>query len=331
MKKYIYGVLSFIFIAICCFFGGNFISTDFSASAEENTINIGTAQNFVTVFTTESTFNDENVVVRINGPLDFEGVNLAPIAQSKNVFKGTLDGQGNTLSNLTFSSSILYAGLVPYAQNATIQNIKIGGDVEFEFTGETVGDVYAGVLVGYGENVVIKNCELENTIIDKENNDSVSYDKVSLPVNSNINFGFLAGKLKGNPNALNQTMPANIVDCVNYYDAEIIVNKYTSMAIGGLVGALENCYMLDNMNYGDITYSKNASLNSTNVNTQYFGGLAGTVSGSGLNMRNNIFGGQVKSFEDVVGLNAKVGSIFGGAVSTSVKTANINFDYFIVA
>lgn len=324
MKKFVYGILSFVILVL----GGSFLSSTFSASASDNekVIPVGTASEFVSIFSMQSTFNDANVRIELSTSLDFAGVDLSPLTQSKNIFMGTLDGKGYSVSNLTLKSSNLYYGLIPYAKNATIQNLQVKGDVEFVFDEQNVQEIYAGVLLGYGENVVIKNCELDNSITNQDG--SVSYDSVTVPVYSNVNFGFLAGKLQGNPNASSQTVPANIVNCVNYYDANIIINKDANLNVGGLVGIAENCYMLCNMNYGKITYSKNSSLTSANSNSQYFGGFAGTVSGSGLNIRNNIFGGTITSYENVTGLNAKKGAIFGGATSTAVKTSNINFDYY---
>lgn len=325
MKKIVYGILSFVFLVL----GGSFLALDFSATASDSSrvIPVATANEFVSIFSMPTTFNDKNVRVELKAPLDFNGVDLAPLTETRNTFMGTLDGKGYSVSNLTLKSSNLYYGLIPYAKNATIQNIQVKGDVEFVFDEQNVQEIFAGVLLGYGENVVIKNCELDNTITNQENG-TVSYDKVTIPVYSNINFGFLAGKLKGNPNASSQTMPANIVDCVNYYDANVVVNKFANIKVGGLVGSAENCYLLCNMNYGKIVYSKYSGLTSANENTQFFGGIAGAISGSGLNIRNNIFGGAVSSYEDITGLNADIGAIFGGVSSSGVSKVNINFDYY---
>lgn len=328
MKKFLWGILSFVLVAV----GGNLISADFSASANDSQmiINVGSAEEFVSVFSTQTTYNDENVKIVISAPLDFANVDTSVLGESKNTFMGTLDGNGNTISNLTFTSSTLYYGLIPYAKNATIENVRINGNINFQFDSANVQEIYAGVLVGYGENVIIRNCELDNTIISEEDG-SVSFGSINLPIYSNLNFGFIAGKLKGNGNAENQTMPANIHDCVNYYDANVVINKYSNIAFGGLIGALENCYMLNSMNFGKITYSKISSLTSANVNAQYFGGLAGTINGSGLNIRNSMFGGEINSYEDVTGLNAKVGAIFGGAISSQPKAQNVVFDYYTQA
>ncbi len=323
MKKFIFGILSFM-LALS---GTGLLGSTFaSAQDNESVINITSAEQFVSVFALDSTYN-ENVRVVVDAPLNFSEVDLSSINETKRAFKGTFDGNGNTISNLTFSSSTLYYGLIPYAKDATIKNVRISGTVDFQIDPQNVQEIYAGVLVGYGENVVIENCEIDNTIVDEESG-TATYVSVNLPVYSNVNFGFLAGKLKGNPNATSQTQPANIVNCVNYYDVNVAVNKFASIAIGGLVGRGENIYLHNCLNFGKITYSKLETLTSTNPNYQYFGGIAGEVTGSGLYIRNTCFGGEVKSFDDVSGINAFAGAIVGGVSGTTMPTVNVNFDYY---
>ncbi len=321
MKKIVYVILSFVFLLL----GGNIIS-DFFATAEETEITIGSAQEFVTKFTTNSEIYNPNVVVRLTDDLDFNGVDISQINSNKSAFKGVFDGKGFSISNLNISSSNLYYGLIPYANGATIQNVRIAGDVEFLFNSQITQEIYAGILVGYGENVVIKNCELDNMIIDADDETIVTYDSITIPVKSNINFGLLAGKLKGNPNGANLIEPANIYNCINYYDVNVIVEEFADITVGGLVGQLDNCYMQNCLNWGSITYSKDETLaNSTSSNLQYLGGIAGTISGQYLNIRNNCFGGTVDS---VSGSNSYYGALIGAAVSSGVNPLNINFAYY---
>lgn len=324
MNKIIFRVLSFVFLILSGVLGLNFSNTSFSSSAENGAVmEVQTPQTFVELFKDDNTdgngiYNNPNITIKLTGPLDFDGIDLSEISKDKKTFMGTLDGNGQTISNLTLTSSCLYYGLIPYAKNATIKNLRIAGDVDFIFDETNNQDMYAGVLVGYGENVTIKNCEL----------DAVD-EIIDVSVSSNINFGFLAGKLKGNPNALDQFEPANITNCINYYDANIVLNKYTNISVGGLVGTVENCYMLSCMNYGDIQYSRLNTLTQENTGSQYFGGIAGTINGSGLKIRNNIFCGQITAIEgEATGINAYVGAIVGGAITSSIPTANVNFDYY---
>ncbi len=324
MKKYILGILSFVLALSGTSLLGSSVA---SAESSEAVTNVGSAEEFVSVFALDSTYNDENVRVVINAPLDFSGVDLSPMTETRRTFKGTLDGDGNTISNLTFTSSMLYYGLIPYAKNATIENIRINGTIDYVFDPTNVQEIYAGVLVGYGENVTIRNCELDNTITNEETG-AVTYASVNIPTYSNVNFGFLAGKLKGNPNATDASMPANVTNCVNYYDVNVSINKYSVISVGGLAGALENTYLHNCLNFGKVVYSKLETLTSINTNNQYFGGIAGTITGSGQNIRNTCFGGEVKSQDDVSGLNAYAGAIAGGVTGNTLDAININFDYY---
>lgn len=325
MKKFLFGILSFVLMVA----GGCLISADsfVQSNAVDNIFNVNSEQEFISVFTSQATYNNKDIKVIINSPLDFSNIDLSPISQNKNTFMGTLDGNGQTISNITLSSKTLYYGLIPYAKEATIKNLKIEGEVNFNFDSENIQEVFAGVLVGYGENVIIENCELDNTIVNQETK-KVSYHTTDVSVYSNINFGFLAGKIKGNPNAANQTMPANIVNCVNYYNANVTLNRYTNLYLGGLVGCLENAYMLNSMNYGNITYQKSQQLSSLNSLNQYFGGISGIINGSGLNIRNTIFGGEIIPGENATGVNAVKGAIFAGSSSAQPDKININFSYF---
>jgi len=69
---------------------------------------------------------------------------------STNAFKGTFDGNGYTISNLTVTSAGA-AGLFGYTTGATIENIGVtGGNI-------TSTGNWAGVLVGYTINTTIDN------------------------------------------------------------------------------------------------------------------------------------------------------------------------------
>jgi len=342
MKKIIFSILSFIFIVA----GGNFISSAFFADAEETTkiINISSVTDFVNVFGVNASgtyngvkvYDNPNVCIKLSSPLDFSETNLSSIYSSQKTFKGTFDGNGKTISNITLTSSTAYYGLIPYAKDATIQNLRISGNVGFDFDNNTLNDIYVGVLVGYGDNVTIKNCELDGVKLDEKgksqhikiNEANEAEDEKSIPVDVNLNFGFLAGKLKNNPNTSNLTMPANVVNCVNYYDVDFQINKYKNISVGGLVGVIDNGFMLNNMNFGKIIYSKDSSLNSTSDSSQYFGGLVGRINGSKTHIRNNIFDGKIESNEDVSGLKVFKGGILGGILSNSPSSENINFDYY---
>lgn len=318
MKKIFYLIFSFVFL----FIGGGLVASNSFASADSGAgeIVINSASEFASKFANEaSAFDNTNVVVKLNKDIDFDGVDTSTMYDTLKTFKGTFDGNGFCIKNITLKSGSAYYGIIPYAKDATIQNLKIEGNVSFEFN-QGLTDIYAGVLVGRGENVEIRNCELDNTSTDA---------KIVLPVDANLNFGVLAGKLIGNPNASNQIEPANVYNCLNYYDVEVAINKYSNIAIGGLVGVAEKCFIQNNINLGDIIYSKTTT--STNLNKQAVGGLVGVINGNGLNIRNDCFGGEIKSSGDVSGLGAYVGAIFGRESGNAVVASNVNFAYYTQA
>ncbi|MDR0220990.1 MAG: hypothetical protein LBI54_06265, partial [Lachnospiraceae bacterium] len=76
--------------------------------------------------------------------------NWTPIGSSANVteyFRGTLDGQGYTISGLAITGSGKYNGLFGYVSGATIKNLGLVG-VDIDVSSSTI-TTYTGALAGY--------------------------------------------------------------------------------------------------------------------------------------------------------------------------------------
>lgn len=86
----------------------------------------------------------------------------APIGSnsSSSAFKGTLDGNGFTISGLYINRSTEYCGLFGYAERATVKNLHISCDI--------TGGNYTGAIMGYGNNATISNCTVEGKVHGKE-------------------------------------------------------------------------------------------------------------------------------------------------------------------
>ena len=161
MKKFFGFVLSLMLVLT----GGLLISNPVNSFAEGGdpiNIEISSTDDFVSTFKASTTYNNENVIIKLTKDLDFSNVDLTAIYQTKNAFCGTFDGSGYSISNISLSSEFLYYGLIPYTKGATIKNLSIKGDVKFTFKEDNIQEIYAGILVGYGENTIIENCELNN-------------------------------------------------------------------------------------------------------------------------------------------------------------------------
>ncbi len=315
MKKFLLIVFSFM-ILLC---GGSMLSLGLlSSSAEEGESNIKTissAEEYVTVMSDNSIYGDKDVIIRLDSDINLEEVDLSGITAINAQFMGTFDGNGYTISNIKIVSSSQYFGLIPQASGATIKDVRVNGKVEYIFTPTNVKELYVGVLVGYGINVKFLNCEFDNVV--GEGSDAVTND-ISLPVYSNINFGSLAGRIRGED--------TYIKDCINYYYLNLQLIKDVSVNIGGLVGSIENGSLLNTLFMGNINITNNVS--ATNAFGQvYIGGIVGGVGGSKAFIRNSLFGGLITRVNSVLNLNYYAGGVLGGKLST-IKSANINFVYY---
>lgn len=346
MKKFFVCILSFVFIIT-----GGLLSTQslFQSFAEndneEINITISSPEKFITTFNSPTTYNNQNVFIKLEEDLDFTNYDLSDIYQNKNIFSGTFDGNNNIITNVNFTSGSLYYGLIPYAKNATIKNLGVSGQISFEFDDKNINEIYAGILVGYGENIIIENCELYNVevIINEETTENsnlvdeeistLSEEKttqVNLNIYSNVNFGSLAGKLTGNPKSSLNEGEANILNCNSYYDLNVQLNKNASVYIGGLVGQLEQAYILNCLSFGNINYTNNITTSENNLTNQFFGGIAGYVIGSKSFIKNCCYMGQISSSSNNSNLNNYEGGIVGGiSYSNNLTITNINFDYFV--
>lgn len=72
-------------------------------------------------------------------------------------FKGTFDGDGHQIANLTITGRNEYVGLFGYVRNATIQNCNVAGEVSgYNFAGGIVGST--------GKNTKILNCSFQGDV-----------------------------------------------------------------------------------------------------------------------------------------------------------------------
>lgn len=134
------------------------VTSDLALVAAFNTpasISIDNIDEFYYMATVESTYN---YVLSTN--LDFTGYAWTYV---NTAFKGTLDGQGFTVSNISMLGLTGYAGIFPRANGATIRNLVVDS-----ITIQT--SARAGVLVGRVENgdtlienVVVKNSSVEGS------------------------------------------------------------------------------------------------------------------------------------------------------------------------
>lgn len=153
--------------------------------------------------------------------LGFKGTTkINGVSMTDSVFKGNFDGRNHTaIFNCASNGNDSSAGFFGYASGGVIENIIFGDP-----TGETPTNVSVpsrGGLVGYGENLTIKNC--------------VNYTSVSRKTTSS-GYGGIAGFLTG----------GSIEGCKNYADIKGHGKN------GGIVGLATDVNISDCENYGEI-------------------------------------------------------------------------------
>lgn len=215
-----------------------------------------------------------------------------PIGNDNNRWKGNMDGQGHTISNLYIKTAQNYVGLFGYTDGATIQDLIFDyAKVENVNTTGTKTD-YTGILAGkaYGDSPShIQGIKTTNncTVIGQEDTGGiVGCAKINLENCENRSSVKGTGSVGG---IAGDSFERNIKRCTNYGTVENGRNQY----IGGIIGYAYGTCIEDCANYGKIT--------STGWHA---GGIAGsTLKNSSIQ---NVF-----CYGDVTNTNGSSGIIIG--------------------
>lgn len=225
-----------------------------------------------------------------------------PIGSEKNRWKGNMDGQGHTNSNLYIKTAQNYVGLFGYTDGATIQDL-IFDNAKVENVNTTgTNTSYTGILVGYayGDSPShIKGIKTTNncTVIGQEiTGGIVGFAKINLEncdnhssVKGTSNVGGIAGfscykNIKRCTNygtvendgsyiggIIGYAIETSIEDCANY--GKITSTGWTAGGIAGQTG--DNCSIQNVFSYGDVT-------NTHNDSGIIMGYVLGTVTAKGI-------------------------------------------------
>lgn len=348
MKKWLFGLMSLLLVLV----GGGLALPAFNTFAEdestmtEETITL-TNDNFADSMKKINSSTKINFILNSDIDLMHDEVytDLTDIFTdlgSTKYFTGTFDGNGYSIKNIKYVSNTNYFGLFPYAKDATIKNLKIEGKVAFDFAG-TTGETYAGAIVGYGENVVIENCQLDRIVDDITINgdvEQITYKSLDLDSANNIHFGLLAGKIKGGIRTASEAQPysSNITNCISLADVTLSTNKTSVANLGGLVGTLEDGFISHCLNFGSL------SLKTDEVSSFHrVGGIVGYASGASTKIKNDCFDGNISvalitateeeqstiESEYKITKDDNIGNILGGVSSLGKPSqSNINYCYY---
>ena len=200
-------------------------------------------------------------------------VSWTPIGNSDNMYQGTFDGNGKTISNLYINATSGDAGFFGYAGNGSIKNITFD-NAKVNSTGNNTG-----ILAGYDGYCIIENiktlekCSVEGienvggiagstigNIINCENHAMVMgascvggivgyYDGSYRSITSCANYGFVTGSAANVGGMVGYFIasPGTIQNCANYGDITGTSN------VGNLIGNAQSCNLNNVLGTGNVT------------------------------------------------------------------------------
>ena len=258
-----------------------------------------TQENAKTVFSDPSQYSS----ITLTDDIDMSGITLEGKPNSSSNFTGVLDGNGFSISNLSFEGvdGSNNFGLIPAANGATIQNLRISGSVSFNFSQTDNSIVNVGLLLGRARGTTISNCEIDV--------DGVQLD---FAYNS-ANVGLLAGNVEG----------CQFYNIVTKSDLTLSLSTDTQYNVGSLVGAFSSSEIRRVLFFGEITINSSASEQS--FDSVFVGGLLGFAQGDSQIRDNGVSATLTSEFATRGGLVGQISS------NSSVATNNLNYCYWVDA
>ena len=168
-----------------------------------------------------------------------------PIGNFDNMYQGTFDGNGKTISNLYINATSEFAGFFGYLAGGNIKNITFDNAKV-----NSTGNYYTGILAGYAGSCIfvniktLGNCSVEGKEI-TGGIAGIAVGNISncenhAEVKGMGSLGGILGMYYGSDNS--------ITSCANY---GAVTGTYRQ--VGGMVGYFDSGTILNSANYGDIT------------------------------------------------------------------------------
>ncbi len=241
-------------------------------------------------------------------------------------FKGEFDGNGHTIKNLKYDSSLAVAtdtGLFSYtSEGAVIKNLVIeDADIDADFRG--------GIVVGYASHTLIENVTVKNSHINVASADNV----LTLITDGGIRGGALVGDLFDsivyNCEARNTFVNTNNTSGVaalsgkglslgglvgisnnslieysrvvggtvkNYYDVAVGALGGNTLYVGGIIGQMQNgSQVIDSFSTATLYYYCATYVSVAAGNTGHIGGITAKMSGDKNEIHRSHYAGSASS------------------------------------
>lgn len=268
-----------------------------------------------------------NLNGRLVNDIDFENATFGGVGTDANRYKGTFDGNGKTISNITIKNTTKGTGLFNHVEGATISNLNIdnvtvnSNDKYIDSSSALVGCCYGGKI----DNINI----ISGTIYGRESTGSVlgcAYPaKTKTTVNNVRNSANVIGqKANGAGGIVGASATGALLDVSNSTNHGSVTNSDYNYA-GGIIGLLRkgtatvkptitNC-----INYGAVTAKSS------------IGGIAGLNRGSITNCKvgststiNGKVPSSIKNIDGAGGYLIRTNDKGGGAI-TADEIAKYNY------
>lgn len=263
---------------------------------------------------------------------------------SNNNFKGTFDGRGFSIKNMTISGSLQYAGLFRYLYTgSTVKNLKLENvNISTYYSSRS----YTGAIAGYVSGGTIKNCQISGSIsTDTANSGERSIASVAGGVggtstishitNTGNVYSYTSGSdwAEAGGIALPWGGDCEIIACVNTGKVTSEAPASGSHAVsGGVAGdhnnattTIKNCYNL-------------GLISAVSTATSYAAGIQGYITGGTISITNCFNAGTISGTTGAYQISAYgspsmsqcyylsgVAGTAQGTVTTSVETLASNF------
>lgn len=272
----------------------------------------------------------------LGADIDMSGTEWIPIGTESHKFKGTFDGCGNTVYELTITQKNSSSGLFGYVYNGIVKNVNLsGGTISgIKDVGSIAGynsgtisgctstvmiagdDVNTGGIAGRNSGM-IRECKFDGTVVSRESNsggiagiNSGTIDGCTTEA-SVLSTEDYAGGIAGSSSG-------TVINCgsMAYVSA-----KYAGGIAGNNSGSVENCYNLGDVGETSEYAGGIAGKNTKKINNCYNGEFINTdaaVSGgiAGSNSKGTIS----KCYYISVGDSSSVGEKTGGTVDALIMT-----------
>ena len=272
---------------------------------DKGVVNIFTAEQLAKLAQeVNSGISYQGITIKLQDNIDLSGKYWIPIGTETNPFKGTFDGNKNSIQyvsvnqNSTTDSTYLdYVGLFGVIEDATISNLNLRG-------GEVVGSI-AGGLVGLSKNSTISNINNRNSAVGLT----------------------IAGGIVGEMNS------GSLNNCSNDANVSLMSDSALDLYLGGLVGKIENSSISGraesfSTNSGKVSITSNYTNYVANkLVSLYVGGIAGKTINTAITYAKNTGEVSVKTNSHKTFVGGIVGDVDGKTVSNVKNNGNISVEY----